>query len=110
MDGIDTVDPMAALKQQVIDAARDVVVLNADDTQCSKLIGQYPSHRVILFSLEADNQFVQDHIQKGGTAYILNGSAEGEYIERLDKTSNVICYINRRFTVERKWLISSKHR
>ena len=88
IDGIDTVEQMAALKQQVIHASRGPVVLNADDSQCARLIGHYPSHRVILFSLVADNQRVHDHIEKGGTAYIQNSSAEGNYIERLDSESS----------------------
>lgn len=89
IDGISTVEQMAVLKQQVIDAARDAVILNADDGLCAKMIGQYPVRHVILFSLNSDNPLVQEHIQNGGRAYALNGSPDGEYIERLDKTSNV---------------------
>ena len=89
IDGIETVEQMAALKQRVINAARDAVVLNADDVQCSKMIGQYPTDRVILFSLEEDNQFVENHIEQGGIAYILNSSVEGECIERWDKKAKV---------------------
>ena len=89
IDGIETVEQMAALKQRVINAARDAVVLNADDVLCSKMIGQYPIGRVILFSLEEDNQFVQDHIEQGGIAYILKNSVEGECIERWDKKAKV---------------------
>jgi len=89
IDGIDTVEQMATLKQRVIDAARDAVILNADDRLLSKMIGQYPVRCVLLFSLKADNPFVQDHIQKGGRAYILNSSLAGEYIQRVDKKSTV---------------------
>jgi len=62
IEGIDTVEQMTALKRRVIDAARGIVVLNADDAQCCTLIGQYPTHRVVLFSLEMENRLVQDHI------------------------------------------------
>ena len=89
IDGIETVEQMAALKQRVINAARDAVVLNADDVLCSKMIGQYPIGRVILFSLDEDNQFVQDHIEQGGIAYILKNSVEGDCIERWDKKAKV---------------------
>ncbi|MCZ6799601.1 MAG: Mur ligase family protein [Nitrospirae bacterium] len=82
MDGIDTVEQMAALKQQVINAARDTVVLNADDAQCRALIGQYPASRVVLFSLSENNSVIHDHIQKGGTAYVVNDSWQGAFIER----------------------------
>lgn len=90
MDGIETIEQMAALKQRVPNAARDAVVLNADDEQCSKMIGQYLVHRLILFSLKVDNQFIKDHIRQGGTAYILNNSVNGECIERWDKNTKVV--------------------
>ena len=64
MDGIDTVEQMAAHKQKVINAARGTVVLNADDVECVKLIEQYPSHRLVLFSNDASNEFIQDHLGK----------------------------------------------
>jgi cyanophycin synthetase len=51
------------------------------------LIGHYPSHRVILFSLVADNQLVHDHVNRGGTAYIRNNLSEDDRIERLDRDS-----------------------
>lgn len=89
IDGIDTVEQMAALKQRVINAARDTVVLNADDTQCCALIGHYPSSRVVLFSLSEDNPIVHDHIQKGGTAYFVHDFGQGAFIERRDSRSNV---------------------
>jgi len=89
MDGIDTLEKMAALKQRVINAARDTVVLNADDAQCRALLGQYPSSRVVLFSLSENNPVLHDHIQKGGTAYFVNDFGQGAFIERKDNKSNV---------------------
>jgi len=89
MDGIDTVEQMAALKQRVINAARDTVVLNADDPQCCAMIGQYPASRVVVFSLLENNPIVHDHIQKGGKAYFLNNSVQGAFIERRDNRSTV---------------------
>ena len=89
IDGIETVEQMAALKQRVINAAQDAVILNADDALCANMIGQYPTDRVILFSLEEDNQFVQDHIKNGGTAYVLTSSIEMACIERWDKRTKI---------------------
>ena len=89
IDGIDTLEQMAALKQRVINAARDTVVLNADDTQCCALIGHYPSSRVVLFSLSEDNPIVHDHIQKGGTAYFVHDFGQGAFIERRGSRSKV---------------------
>jgi len=89
IDGINTLEQMSALKQRVINTARRAVVLNADDAQLTRMIEQYPTHRVKLFSLRTDNQFVHNHILKGGTVYILKNSVSGDYIERLDNKSQV---------------------
>ncbi|MBI9021303.1 MAG: hypothetical protein JEZ10_08640 [Verrucomicrobia bacterium] len=69
IDGVDTVEQMARVKQRVIHAAKGAVVLNADDEQCVRLIGEYPVERVVLFSLEADNAVVKKHVEAGGVAF-----------------------------------------
>jgi cyanophycin synthetase len=66
INGVETVEQMARLKQRVIHAARDVVVLNADDEQCIHLITEYPVDRVVLFSLKEDNEVVKQHLASGG--------------------------------------------
>ena len=87
MDGVDTVEQMARVKQRVIDAAKDVVVLNADDEQCVRLIDDYPVEQVVLFSLEEDNAVVKRHLKMGGA--VLQRSAncivrcEGGSVESL---------------------------
>lgn len=87
IEGIDTLEQMAALKQRVINAAREAVVLNADDALCVGMIGQYRKLRVFLFSMESKNQIVHEHLQNGGTAYVLNREREEERIERWDPQS-----------------------
>jgi len=82
--GIETLEQMAALKRKVIDAAQDMVVLNADDEQCAALIGQYPASRVILFSMKANNLNVLDHLQKKGVAYVLGNLNTVECLMRKD--------------------------
>jgi cyanophycin synthetase len=88
IDGIDTLEEMASLKQRVINAAKGTVVLNADDSQCIKLIAQYPSHRLVLFSKHARNKYVLAHLERGGTAYVANNQTTEGYIQRLSKSSN----------------------
>jgi cyanophycin synthetase len=85
MDGINSVEQMAQLKQQVINIAKDRIVLNADDVHCSNMIKQYPINRVVLFSLLENNEFIQKHIEQGGTVYTLNNSDDDERIERWSK-------------------------
>ncbi len=69
MDGVDTVEQMAAVKQRVIHAAKGAVVLNADDEQCVRLIGDYPIRQVVLFSLVEDNAVLKKHIEASGVAF-----------------------------------------
>lgn len=88
-DGVDTVEQMAALKQKVIDAARDAVVLNADDDQCVRLISDYPAHRVMLFSLAEDNAVVKTHVEAGGIAFQLRSSLDEDCIVRCEGVSVV---------------------
>lgn len=85
IDGIETLEQMAILKQRVINAARDAVVLNADDVLCTGMINRYPVRRLILFSLKADNFFVKNHIDKGGIAYVLNGLGNAQRMERWER-------------------------
>jgi cyanophycin synthetase len=74
MDGIDTLDAMARHKQQVIDAARKAVVLNADDWRCAAMVFDYPRERVTLFSLHPEQPVCAEHLRQGGALVTLAGS------------------------------------
>jgi cyanophycin synthetase len=87
IDGIDTLEQMAALKQQVINAATDAVVLNADDEHCARLIAGYPGHRVILFSLADETAVVKKHVEAGGVVFRRSPTASGDCIVRCEGDS-----------------------
>ena len=89
IDGVDTVEEMAALKGRVLKCSRGPVVLGADNDQTRKMIGLYPPARTVVFSLEAESPVVRDHIAKGGTAYVLNGTPEAGTVERWHKDAKV---------------------
>jgi cyanophycin synthetase len=77
MDGIETLDDMAALKGKVLDAARKAVVLNAEDERCAALAREYRGRiRTFLFSLESGSAAVLEHLESGGEAILLK-SIEG---------------------------------
>jgi cyanophycin synthetase len=76
MDGIDTLEQMAALKRNVIDAARKTVVLNADDPLCCKLVDEFPVDRTTIFSFNPEAGPIRDHLKTGGTAYCLDENGE----------------------------------
>ena len=87
MDGVDTVEQMAAVKQRVIHAAKGAVVLNADDEQCVRLIGDYPARQVMLFSLVEDNAVVKKHVETGGIAFQRRASLAEDCIVRCEGDS-----------------------
>ncbi len=84
IDGIDTLEQMAQLKKQVIDASTGTVVLNADDPQCARFVDLYPSDRLTLFSMNEDNTIITQHLEKNGTAYVVSQTETGDIIQRID--------------------------
>ncbi len=86
-DGIETVEQMAQVKRQVVDAARDVVVLNADDEHCVRLLPEYPVKRVVLFSLQEDNSVATRHLEAGGAVLKRTRSSGQDRIVRCEGKS-----------------------
>jgi len=80
MDGVETLDDMAALKRKVLDAARKAVVLNADDPRCLGLAPEFSSRRTFLFSRDARSSPLRDHCNRGGDALFLDGNRGAEII------------------------------
>ncbi|MEQ1843684.1 MAG: Mur ligase family protein, partial [Verrucomicrobiales bacterium] len=78
--GIHSQEDMTAHKKRVTDAARKAVVLNADDPHCRRITQEYPLEKTILYTCEADNDFVSDHCSRGGRALCVDGSGESERI------------------------------
>jgi len=77
LGGINTVEEMAAYKQQVVNAGR-TVVLNADDKLCVKMTNDYSTARTILFAMAQDNPFLIRHIDHGGTAFYVARNQDNE--------------------------------
>ena len=82
MDGIETVEQMAALKRTVVDAARGTVVLNADDALCRTMIDDFPPGRTTLFSFDPESATVETHLKRGGRAIYLDERGEPQIVWR----------------------------
>lgn len=81
MNGIETLDEMAALKAKVLDAARKAVLLNADDPRCASLAPSCRARvRTILFSMIPDSPEIEAHLAAGGEAIGLQPVAGRETI------------------------------
>jgi cyanophycin synthetase len=79
MDGIDTLEQMARLKQKAVDTGR-TVVLNADDALCLALVDDYPRPRVTLFSFDPAGRPAREHLERGGALVSVADGAKGPTI------------------------------
>lgn len=93
IDGIDTVEQMAKVKRQVIDAARKSVVLNADDPICSELIREFPVDRTSVFSLNPNCSSLRDHLNKGGRAFYLKDGDNPKIVQTQRSQTHTIISI-----------------
>ena len=79
--GIDTLRQLAAVKQVVIEAVPrgGCGVLNADDPLVAAM-RRHCSGDLIYFSMQDDNELVEDHCRRGGRAFVLEDGRLGEGI------------------------------
>jgi cyanophycin synthetase len=76
-DGIETIEDIVWIKRLVAERVREggVLVLNAEDPQLIALAQAERTlrvpKRIVYFSLDPENDVVRQHLQNGGTAYVL---------------------------------------
>lgn len=75
LGGINSRAQMADLKSQVVKAATDMAVLNADDALCLKVRPDLHAAHVCLVSMSADNAAVQNHLNADGYAIFADNAA-----------------------------------
>lgn len=80
IDGIDSLEQMAALKRRVTDAGREAVVLNADDPHCRRVAERYPPGRVVFFSSFPHSSAVRRHRESGGRVVCLDRCDGEEFL------------------------------
>lgn len=72
MDGIETLDQMAALKAQVLERATQAVVLNAEDPRVMAVVQRIPPGvRRILVARDSESPALRAHLQAGGDAVLV---------------------------------------
>jgi cyanophycin synthetase len=69
--GINSLGEMAALKNNVLRAAKSAVVVNADDKYCIQVVSEYSAEMKILISTDSGNVHINDHLRSGGRAVTL---------------------------------------
>ena len=79
VDGIETMEQMAELKAEVLERARDAVVVNADDPLCVAMLTRAGTDRHILVATDPAADPVVEHLARGGEAVIL--AQDGERLD-----------------------------
>lgn len=95
LDGIHTVDEMATLKRTVLERARDMAVLNADDERCMQMIPYLKAQRICLVSSNSQNIVVREQISQGGVAVVLESAGGKDRINIYDGvTSTPLLFVD----------------
>jgi cyanophycin synthetase len=76
MGGIDDLDELAQVKRVIVEVARDVCVLNADDPRVAAMAG-HSRGEPFYVTLEPDNELVRKHVRERGRALVLEEGLNG---------------------------------
>jgi cyanophycin synthetase len=68
--GVDTLDGLAKVKRRVALAARDAVILNADDPHCRAMVKHVNRAEIVLVSLNERSKMIKFHTEMGGRALV----------------------------------------
>ncbi len=89
MGGIDSLDQLAEVKRIVVEVARDVAVLNADDERCLLMGGHTEAKRIAYVTMNPRHDLVRQHIRAGGAAAVLEEGINGHMIALYDKGAHI---------------------
>ena len=87
--GVDTLEQLAAVKRIPIEAARDAVVLNADDPNVLAMSGYADAKNVVYVTMDPNHGLVREHIRAGGSAVSLERGVNGEMIVLYDNGAHM---------------------
>jgi cyanophycin synthetase len=85
LHGIDTLEQLAQLKRIVVEVARDVAVLNADDPLCLRMADHTQASRIGYVTMNPRHELVRQHIRAGGLAMVCEDGINGQMITLYDK-------------------------
>ena len=76
MGGIDDLDELARVKRVIVEVARDVCVLNADDPRVLAMAEHSPGEPFYV-TMDPDNERVRKHVRERGRALVLEEGLNG---------------------------------
>jgi|CXWL01.1.fsa_nt_gi cyanophycin synthetase len=89
LKGIDTLEQLAAVKQVVVEVARDTAVLNADDPLVLQMAAETEARHLCYVTLNPAHELVREHIRAGGRACALEAGVNGEMITLYDHGAHI---------------------
>jgi len=89
LKGVDSIEDMAAVKQIVVEVARDVAVLNADDELCLKMAAHTNAANICYVTMNAGHPLVREHVKTGGRAVVLEQGLAGQMITIYDNKAHI---------------------
>jgi cyanophycin synthetase len=87
--GVDSLDQLAQVKRIVVEVARDVAVLNADDERCLLMSGHTEAKRIAYVTMNPRHDLVRQHIRAGGSAAVLEEGINGHMIALYDRGAHI---------------------
>jgi cyanophycin synthetase len=87
--GIDTVEQLAQIKRVVVEVAKDVVVLNADDHLCLQMADYCDAERICYVTMDPGHGLVREHIRRNGMAVVLEKGINGDMITIYDNGAHI---------------------
>ena len=87
--GIDTVEQLAEVKRIVIEVAKDVAVLNADDVLCLQMASYSQAQRICYVTMNHGHPLVKEHIRANGLAVVLEEGMNGHMITLYDNGQHI---------------------
>src|SRR5258708_40180910 len=75
---------MAEVKRIVIEVAKDMAILNADDALCLKMADYSQADRLGYVTMNPTHPLVNEHIRAGGLAVVLEEEINGHMISLWD--------------------------
>jgi cyanophycin synthetase len=89
LDGVDTLEQLAAVKRVVVEVAKDCVVLNADDNLCLAMADFCDAKKICYVTTNSGHGLVREHIRSGGLAVVLEQGINGEMITIYDNGAHI---------------------
>jgi len=87
--GIETLEQLAEAKRVVVEVAKDVAVLNADDHLCLQMADYTKAKKVCYVTMNPGHLLVKEHINRGGMAFVLEQGINGDMITIYDNGAHI---------------------